>query len=319
MGWYKSPQCTSKTCQPVLRKKPYQRRLSHAWLKAAHPARRTLEAATRLIFPPHCIACNKALHSSTKERFLCASCWRLHNLSLLRDTASCLRCALPLPALNKPREPNQIGAAVPLDTPSDTPSDLRPALICPHCLALPPAFQRCRAIVSYELLPSQLIARLKTHHKLIVASFIAEQLSSLFHCEHLSKDRTLSKPQIDALIPVPLHAKRLKLRGFNQAEEIARCLGKQLDIPTLSGALNRLYDTPSQQQLSRDQRRKNLRGAFRANSSVLAGKRLVIIDDVITTTSTAREVAKTVCKAGATSCEVWSYARTADKPGKNSP
>ena len=300
----KSLKSTPKACLPWQRSKRYRNRLNHALLKTAKPVRKILKNATDIVFPPHCIACNTELQRSKEERFLCPGCWRLHHLSLLRNTATCLRCALPLPALNAPGARNQFWTTAP--------SDPTPALICPHCLASPPAFQRCRAVVSYELLPSKLITKLKTQHKLIVANFIAEQLSSLFHTAPASAEKILSKPQIDALLPVPLHANRIKLRGFNQAEEIARCLGKQLSIPMLSDALTRLYDTPSQQLLSRHQRQKNLRGAFRANDMMLAGKHLAIIDDVITTTSTAREVASTVCKGGAASCEIWSYARTAE-------
>lgn len=114
--------------------------------------------------------------------------------------------------------------------------------------------------------------------------------------------------QPDLIIPVPLHDNRLKSRGFNQAEEIARYLGKKLQIPIANKRCRRIKDTPTQTGLTAAERRKNLRGAFQMKHS-LEGQHIVIIDDVMTTGQTMLEVAKAARASGAKTIDLWAISR----------
>jgi ComF family protein len=121
------------------------------------------------------------------------------------------------------------------------------------------------------------------------------------------KIRTLNKKP-DALIAVPLHPKRLRERGFNQSEEIADYLHEELGIPIAHQSLKRIVHTSSQASLKAMERRKNLKNAFsyEGDSSI---KSVAIIDDVVTTGSTANEIAKTLKKQGVERVEIWAFAR----------
>jgi ComF family protein len=112
----------------------------------------------------------------------------------------------------------------------------------------------------------------------------------------------------DCLIPVPLHPARYRERGFNQAFEIARTAGTALNIPLNTGSCTRLKDTPHQTGLSARQRRKNLRQAF-AVVIPLTAPYVAIVDDVMTTGSTAEMLTKALKKAGVNRVDIWVCAR----------
>jgi ComF family protein len=118
------------------------------------------------------------------------------------------------------------------------------------------------------------------------------------------------------LVPVPLHASRLRERGFNQAAALARYAGRMLDIPSAGSLVRRVRDTPSQTSLSVAERHRNVRGAFaiggaRALRSLLAAGHVAIVDDVITTGSTVAELTLTLLAAGVRRVDVWAVARVA--------
>ena len=113
---------------------------------------------------------------------------------------------------------------------------------------------------------------------------------------------------IDALLPMPLHAQRLRERGYNQATEIARAVARLQGLPLLQGAA-RLRASPPQTSLDARARYANSAGAFGAPSR-LAGRRIAIIDDVITTGATVNALAEALLSAGATHVEAWAVART---------
>ena len=108
---------------------------------------------------------------------------------------------------------------------------------------------------------------------------------------------------------MPLHASRLRERGFNQAQDIARWCGQVLGIGVQAGWVSRIVDTGALAGLSRMERQHRILGAFRANDA-LAGRRVAIIDDVLTTGASARELAREIYDSGADSVEVWVLART---------
>jgi ComF family protein len=106
-------------------------------------------------------------------------------------------------------------------------------------------------------------------------------------------------PQPDLIVPVPLHPRRLRLRGFNPAGQIARSLARELEIPFDAVALRRTRDTPSQTGFDRRERRNNVRGAFRSRRGRHFPERIWLVDDVATTTSTLAEAAIALRSAGA--------------------
>jgi ComF family protein len=121
------------------------------------------------------------------------------------------------------------------------------------------------------------------------------------------------------LVPVPLHRSRLAERGFNQSLELARVIARRLGIDCAASALARSRATPSQTGLDARARHRNVRGAFVADARYLAGKRIALIDDVITTGATVRECARVLRGAGAARVEVWAVARAdskGDHPGQ---
>jgi ComF family protein len=119
---------------------------------------------------------------------------------------------------------------------------------------------------------------------------------------------------VDALAPVPLHPRRLRARGYNQATEIARVLGTELGLPLLLRGVRRRTDAGPQARLPADERVSNVAAAFAVDRS-LAGLRVAIVDDVITTGATVNALAGALLDAGAARCEAWAVARTPETLG----
>jgi ComF family protein len=118
---------------------------------------------------------------------------------------------------------------------------------------------------------------------------------------------------VDALVPVPLHARRLRERGFNQATEIARTLGRALERPLLLGGIRRGGAQVAQAGRGAAERLENVASAFEVERD-LAGARLAIVDDVVTTGATVNALAAALRGAGAARCDVWAVARTPERP-----
>jgi ComF family protein len=116
----------------------------------------------------------------------------------------------------------------------------------------------------------------------------------------VAAQRWIDWREIDAIVPVPLHSRKLRQREFNQAEYLAAGLSKVVNVPVLKWNLRRVKDTPTQTKLDAEARMKNLRDAFTVrDETALAGKRLVILDDVFTTGATMDSCARTMKSAGA--------------------
>ena len=175
--------------------------------------------------------------------------------------------------------------------------------LCGHCQASPPAFTVTVAPWLYLSPVSHLLNRFKQHGNLACASVLLEKL------EHGIGQQYSANQLPDALLPVPLHWKKRWQRGFNQSLWLARKLSRQLAIPALNNGVMRNRPTVSQQRLKRKQRQQNLRGCFSVRKPV-DGMHLAIVDDVMTTGSTANELAATLIKSGATRVDVWCLART---------
>lgn len=223
-----------------------------------------------------CLLCSEPADDTTP---ICTACET--ELPWLGD--QCQTCALPLPASG---------------------------LTCGQCLQQPPAFERVAAPWRYSFPVDTLITRFKHNAKWPFGRLLGELLMQFL--QHRFEE-DLERP--DALVPVPLAAKRLRQRGFNQAAMLARWLSEGLNIPCDETLLRRIQDTSAQQELKAQARKRNLRNAFAlAPGATIAGRHLALIDDVLTTGATAQTLARLLMDAGAARVDVYCLART-PKPG----
>ncbi|MDT0619268.1 ComF family protein [Salinisphaera sp. P385] len=209
-------------------------------------------------------------------RDLCPGCDR--DLPRLGDL--CTTCALPLPGATATR--------------------------CARCLQAPPPQAAAVAALDYIAPVDWLVTRLKFNRQLshgqLLAALLAERLAA-------------TGTGVDMLVPVPLHPRRRRERGFNQAAEIAAGLRRRLRLPVRPDLAMRRRDTGHQADLPARERAANMRGAFRVPAAA-AGCRVAIIDDVITTGHTVAELAGTLVAAGAERVEVWAPARAPAPRGR---
>jgi ComF family protein len=183
-------------------------------------------------------------------------------------------------------------------------------LTCGGCLRRPPRFDRVEAPWRYAFPVDSLITRFKHQAKWPLGRLLGELLSH--HLLH-AFDEGLARP--DLLLPVPLAERRQRQRGFNQAALLAQWLSEQLQLPVQHHWLQRLIDTPAQQQLDAATRKRNLRRAFAlAPASAVSGRHLALVDDVLTTGATAESLARLLKQAGAARVDIYCLART-PKPG----
>ncbi len=169
--------------------------------------------------------------------------------------------------------------------------------VCGSCLNHPPHFDATHALWRYEFPCDRLVQALKYRARLALAGFFARALAS----------RPL--PEVDLIVPMPLHPKRLAERGFNQALEIARGLARHLGRPIEPRGVLRVKDTLPQTELPYEERAKNVRGAFLCKLD-LSGASVAVVDDVMTTGATLNELARALKRAGATRVENFVIART---------
>ncbi|MGR9012465.1 MAG: ComF family protein [Gammaproteobacteria bacterium] len=170
-----------------------------------------------------------------------------------------------------------------------------PAIVCGRCLSRQPAFDRTYAPFIHQGAIRHLIGSLK-----FGANYKNARLLGMLLADHLKQ--AADRP--DLILPVPLHKARYRQRGFNQAIEIARTVSRELQIPLDLNSCKRNRDTPHQTRLPAKKRRKNLKNAFSIVKPIRA-RHIAILDDVMTTGSTAHELAHALKKAGASRVDVW--------------
>lgn len=178
------------------------------------------------------------------------------------------------------------------------------ATLCGHCLRMPPRFTQCAIPYSYSHPLDFLIHQFKYRRQLASGKQLAQLL--IRHCEPL--------PRPDLLVPVPMHWRKRWQRGFNQSELLARPLAKSLDIPLVQ-ALERRHHGHSQKGLGRQERMGNLRQAFSIapkHLTQIQNAHIALVDDVVTTTATARCLSELLINAGAARVDIWALARTPD-------
>tara|TARA_Y100001951_G_C11277389_1_gene262848 strand:+ start:375 stop:983 length:609 start_codon:yes stop_codon:yes gene_type:complete len=179
--------------------------------------------------------------------------------------------------------------------------------LCHRCRSAPPPFDRCFAVFGYQQPLSRQISRFKDNGAFQAGRVLGRLLADTMSA-HYQLDAS-SMPGL--LLPVPLHAGRLRMRGFNQASILADCAGRRLGIRVLRQACQRLPGKHTQRGLDSQARLANLGKLFTPNKSsrLTYGKHVAIIDDVVTTTTTTRDMARVLRDAGARRIDVWALAQ----------
>jgi len=161
--------------------------------------------------------------------------------------------------------------------------------VCGHCQAFPPHFSAARSWASFTGPIRQAIHRLKYKRDVSLGVVLAEPLVDLYSKLNWN---------CDLVLPVPLGLARLKERGYNQSDLLARPLSLAVGIPYQSTGLIRVYETRSQVGLTFSQRRENVNGAFQALPESVSGRRVLVIDDVATSSATLDACAAALIDAG---------------------
>lgn len=239
------------------------------------------------LLPPRCVLCQRT--GEERGYDLCSACQD----DMPWIERACARCGLPVTA-------TECG---PRSGPSATVPD------CAHCRGQRLPYERCFAPCGYEFPLARLIQELKYEGALANARVLGTLLARA--SQRGRGPCAGERRRCDAVVPMPLHVERLVERGYNQSWEIARFTAAQLGLPCLPHALRRVRGTRPQVGLPRGQRLANVRGAFRAAPADVAGRRVVLLDDVVTTGSTVAAAAQSLLDAGARSVDVWCVARAA--------
>jgi ComF family protein len=225
-----------------------------------------------LLFPPLCIACREPLGAGLG---FCAACW---TSIVFLDGPMCDCCGLPFGV--DPGEGTR----------------------CAACLARPPAYERARALLVYDDNSRAPILALKHADRLELVPGFAQWLER--------SGRPLLA-ESDLIVPVPLHRFRLWRRRYNQAAELARVLARRTSKPVAVRALERSRPTESQGAMaSAKARRRNVLRAFRVpEPGLVAGRNILLVDDVLTTGATAEACARALKRAGAARVQILTLAR----------
>lgn len=234
-----------------------------------------ISSVINLLFPPHCIICGVGI---TSEDQICLKC---KNTIPFIESSVCSCCGVVFPV--------NVGTNH----------------FCGRCIKKKPSYQEVLAFTQYEEPIVTVLHRLK----------YAGDTSGLVVIRYCIRENQIQHfEDIDVVIPVPLHLKRLRKRGFNQALLLAREFFYKRNAIIQSDILQRVRNTDSQTFLSREDRRKNLRKAFVVERQErVRGKRVCLVDDVFTTGATIEECSKTLVKAGASEVVALVFARV---PGK---
>ena len=230
-----------------------------------------LTAALDLLFPPFCPVCHAALGAGRRDP-LCGACWQ----ALERIAPPwCRRCGQPLSIEG----------------------------LCGECRTRRRPFAYARAAVRYGPIAREALHAFKFGGRRALAAPLADLLAGLGL-------RALPGAAPDLLVPVPLHARRERQRGYNQSALLAKRLGRGWGVPVATDALGRALATAPQTDLNAAARRKNVRGAFTVRRpELVVGRHVLLVDDILTTGATVGECARCLTSAGAAAVGVVTVAR----------
>src|SRR6185312_11516003 len=248
--------------------------------RAAEAFRRSARLALDLALPPLCPSCRDPLGDGAG---LCPSCWS--KLAPI-EPPYCARLGIPFTY------------------------DPGPGLLSMEAIANPPAYDRARAAVRYDDIARALVHGFKYGDRLDLAPLMGRWMTRA--------GRELLDGA-DALLPVPLHWRRLWARRFNQSAALAAAISELSGVPVLASTLKRVRATPQQVGLSKAERADNVQGAFRVPNEAkaeVAGRRLVLVDDVLTSGATVDTCARALLRAGAAHVDVLVFARVVTGAGR---
>jgi ComF family protein len=234
-----------------------------------------LRAALDLALPRLCAVCRQPVDGQG----LCAQCWS--KLSFI-TRPYCERLGIPFVY------------------------DPGPGILSMEAIAEPPAYNRARAAVRFDEISRALVHALKYSDRLDLAPMMGRWLGNAGR--ELLADA-------DALVPVPLHWRRRWARRFNQSAVLAATVSAASGVPVAANALKRVKATAQQVGLTRSERAANVQGAFRVppdGKASVVGRRLIVVDDVLTSGATAEGCARALLRAGAANVDVLVFARVAD-------
>jgi ComF family protein len=247
-------------------------------LAACHRAvNHAAKLALDIALPTLCVACREPVDGEG----VCASCWA--KLSFIAPPY-CPRLGIPFVY------------------------DPGPELLSMEAIANPPAYQRARAAVRYDEVASTLVHALKYQDRTDLAPAMGRWMARA--------GRELLGGA-DTLIPVPLHWRRAWHRRYNQSGALARIISRQSGVPLNGNLLQRVRATEQQVGLSRPQRASNVQGAFQVSTegqSDVRGRRIILIDDVLTSGATVDACARALLRAKAAQVDVLVFARVVDTP-----
>ena len=242
-------------------------------LQVSHLLRDMSETAITFLYPAECRVCQDFL-GATSIPYICNNCWQ--DIDFL-EPPWCDICGTPS-----------------VDG------------LCDACATTPPRYGKLRSVAFYQTTLQQAIHFFKFEKKKVLARHLIQLIEA-----HIPSDCRIA--EYDFILPVPIHKKRLRERGFNQATLLANGIGKSEGVRVLRNTLVRKRHTVAQSSLDRDARQQNLIGAFEIrNPDIIRGKRLLIFDDVFTTGATIREIVSELWTADPAEIDVLTLARTLD-------
>ncbi|MBT5013966.1 MAG: ComF family protein [Rhodospirillaceae bacterium] len=240
------------------------------------PVRRFSRTVLDLLLPPQCLGCDTVVEDLGT---LCADCWQAVTFI---GKPQCAACGIPFEFDD---------------------ADGRENSLCGTCIADKPVFERARTAIAYDDYSRHLVLAFKhadrTDHAPAFATWMERAGRELLD-------------DADIIAPVPLHWTRLFSRRYNQAAMLALALHKRSGVQCIADLLTRTRRTPSQGRLGPSARRRNVSGAFMMTDrhrAAIKGKRVLIIDDVMTSGATAAAVTKTLLKGGVGAVDVLTLSR----------
>jgi competence protein ComFC len=242
------------------------------------PVKCWLDAGLSFLYPPVCQVCDEQ-RATAAEGYVCAACWTRDGGIRFIKPPFCERCGLPFAG------------------------QMTTDFECSNCHEMDLHFRSARSAVVADGVVLDVIHRYKYKRALWFENFLADLLVRQAVPE-------LARGQWHSIVPVPLHPVKNREREFNQAERLARHLGRATGLRVQSGLLRRTEYTRTQTLLSRKQRAHNVRNAFVfRGAEPLRGENLVLVDDVFTTGATTSACARVLHEAGAGEVCVWTVAR----------
>jgi ComF family protein len=243
-----------------------------------------LPHAIDILFPPRCLVCERDLKLADIDSKEILPPFRSIWERIIDERAFCPTCFSELPFI---RGPVCARCGSPLSIENYQQPD-----ICGECLVFPPPFISAISLGFYGGSLQKSIELLKYRNQRSIARPLGHLLS-------IVSETWIKSHAIDVILPIPLHKKRIRERGYNQSALIARAMGSYTGLPVEIDSLIRVRNTMPQVSLRINEREKNVKGAFKVRDPErIKGKRVLLLDDVITTGSTIKEATKSLISSG---------------------